>query len=146
MCLNTVSGERLVIEMDQTAVRVRGSRIYCLQLKPGALSLFFFFNDPGPTEIYPLPLHDALPILSACFAVSVMKRSCTTTKAFFDASDAPFKGLAPTTHSTSRSFAASTCSRDRPPSRGITLMSDRKSTRLNSSHSQISYAVFCLKQ
>src|SRR2546430_15490422 len=30
----------------------------------GALfSLFFFFNDPAPTEIYTLPLHDALPIL-----------------------------------------------------------------------------------
>src|SRR2546430_10309753 len=25
---------------------------------------FFFFNDTAPTEIYPLPLHDALPILS----------------------------------------------------------------------------------
>src|SRR2546427_5654878 len=24
---------------------------------------FFFFNDPAPPEIYPLPLHDALPIL-----------------------------------------------------------------------------------
>src|SRR2546429_9934160 len=24
--------------------------------------IFFFFNDPAPTEIYPLPLHDALPI------------------------------------------------------------------------------------
>src|SRR5258708_11211104 len=23
---------------------------------------FFFFNDPAPTETYPLPLHDALPI------------------------------------------------------------------------------------
>src|SRR6202035_6110864 len=23
---------------------------------------FFFLNDPAPTEIYPLPLHDALPI------------------------------------------------------------------------------------
>src|SRR2546425_9992864 len=27
---------------------------------------FFFFNDPAPTEIYPLPLHDALPISSGC--------------------------------------------------------------------------------
>src|SRR5256885_6834548 len=27
------------------------------------LSIFFFLNDPAPTEIYPLPLHDALPIL-----------------------------------------------------------------------------------
>src|SRR2546429_9648743 len=25
-------------------------------------SLFFFFNDPATTEIYPLSLHDALPI------------------------------------------------------------------------------------
>src|SRR6202043_4276733 len=30
--------------------------------------LFFFFNDPGPTEIYPLSLHDALPILVAASA------------------------------------------------------------------------------
>src|SRR5258708_40115474 len=27
-----------------------------------SIFLFFFFNDPAPTEIYPLPLHDALPI------------------------------------------------------------------------------------
>src|SRR2546430_11936961 len=32
----------------------------------------------------------------------------------------------------------------RPPRRGVAA--DRKSTRLNSSHSQISYAVFCLKK
>src|SRR5256886_5385868 len=30
--------------------------------------------------------------------------------------------------------------------RGEILLTDRKSTRLNSSHSQISYAVFCLKK
>src|SRR2546430_6601671 len=29
---------------------------------------------------------------------------------------------------------------------GATMPADRKSTRLNSSHSQISYAVFCLKK
>src|SRR2546427_12525400 len=28
-------------------------------------SLFFFFNDAAPPEIYPLPLHDALPIFRA---------------------------------------------------------------------------------
>src|SRR3989441_12764480 len=27
-----------------------------------AFSFFFFFIDPAPTEIYPLSLHDALPI------------------------------------------------------------------------------------
>src|SRR2546430_8996822 len=30
--------------------------------------------------------------------------------------------------------------------RGVAVQRDRKSTRLNSSHSQISYAVFCLKK
>src|SRR2546422_11258552 len=30
-----------------------------------SLFLFFFFNNPAPTEIYPLPLHDALPISAA---------------------------------------------------------------------------------
>src|SRR2546430_5704330 len=30
--------------------------------------------------------------------------------------------------------------------RGEKILQDRKSTRLNSSHSQISYAVFCLKK
>src|SRR5688572_32670571 len=33
-----------------------------------------------------------------------------------------------------------------PPLRGADHEQDRKSTRLNSSHSQISYAVFCLKK
>src|SRR5688572_31149416 len=36
--------------------------------------------------------------------------------------------------------------RRRPRSSGVRLWADRKSTRLNSSHSQISYAVFCLKK
>src|SRR2546427_1239856 len=34
----------------------------------------------------------------------------------------------------------------RAPCRVASLLEDRKSTRLNSSHSQISYAVFCLKK
>src|SRR2546430_4312450 len=29
-----------------------------------AFTYFFFLNDPAPTKIYPLPLHDALPICS----------------------------------------------------------------------------------
>src|SRR3712207_7780511 len=29
---------------------------------------FFFFNDPATTEIYTLPLHDALPILTVALA------------------------------------------------------------------------------
>src|SRR2546428_5035834 len=37
---------------------------------PHTPSFFFFFNDPAPTEIYPLPLHDALPIFSGPIALS----------------------------------------------------------------------------
>src|SRR2546428_13425184 len=41
---------------------------YFLVLKFGcALNYFFFFNDAATTEIYPLSLHDALPI--SCAAV-----------------------------------------------------------------------------
>src|SRR2546430_11207691 len=46
-------------------------------------------------------------------------------------------------------YACSDCSaRTAEPAefRGYAWLGDRKSTRLNSSHSQISYAVFCLKK
>src|SRR2546430_13560056 len=85
---------------------------------------FFFFNDTATTEIYTLSLHDALPI---CFMVSTV-----------------FSGGAST-----RNDAPSTAKADRVArliSKGMRCPVDRKSTRLNSSHSQISYAVFCLKK
>src|SRR5216684_4987085 len=79
----------------------------------------FFFNDTATTEIYTLSLHDALPI-SACSSSS---RSASSTS------------------SSARSTRAiSTRSRFSRACR------DRKSTRLNSSHGYISYAVFCLKK
>src|SRR3712207_7390120 len=93
--------------------------------------LFFFFNDTATTEIYTLSLHDALPIWSRWYlqsdACSRMQRSAS---------------LSP---STAESIAMLSTSRirllaSRPSSE------DRKSTRLNSSHANISYAVFCLKK
>src|SRR2546427_13260835 len=44
---------------------------HCIQFAiPVLFILFFFFlNDTAPPEFYPLPLHDALPIL--------LKRACT---------------------------------------------------------------------
>src|SRR3989442_11820679 len=77
----------------------------------------FFFNDTATTEIYTLSLHDALPI-------SLVKTPS-------DARDLP-EGEA----GRGRVFALGNFQR-----RG-----DRKSTRLNSSHVRISYAVFCLKK
>src|SRR5438034_10553855 len=83
-----------------------------------SLLLFFFFNAPATTEIYTLSLHDALPIfLAATLAIS----GCLTFRE---------------RRATSVSAA---------PANGVVFV-DRKSTRLNSSHTVISYAVFCLKK
>src|SRR2546422_7938577 len=98
--------------------------------------LFFFFNDTATTEIYTLSLHDALPI-SPQNAI-------------------PQPNFVPVRLSTSRSTQSRGISGltsegrvwDLPFSVKVIAMgtSDRKSTRLNSSHGYISYAVFCLKK
>src|SRR5437660_2456069 len=81
-------------------------------------SLFFFFNDTATTEIYTLSLHDALPISGG--------------------SDADTGGAASWDPDPRRRRWSSASPLAAPP--------DRKSTRLNSSHVAISYAVFCLKK
>src|SRR5690349_22677003 len=82
--------------------------------------LFFFFNDTATTEIYTLSLHDALPI---CGSSSPMP--------------APPSPHRSTTKRRSNRSPTWRCRRS---------PTDRKSTRLNSSHVEISYAVFCLKK
>src|SRR2546430_11901236 len=81
------------------------------------VSFFFFFNDTATTEIYTLSLHDALPI----FGIDRVTPGCA---AAARARLAIAAGQAAVVRNSQ----------------------DRKSTRLNSSHSQISYAVFCLKK
>src|SRR2546421_9342553 len=102
--------------------------------------LFFFFNDTATTEIYTLSLHDALPISRKCpFLVrgerrheplgpfcSVPCRLQQRSVEVFDLVPVPMFEIGILEHPGSAS--------------------DRKSTRLNSSHDQISYAVFCLKK
>src|SRR3989442_11618846 len=87
-----------------------------------SFSFFFFFNDTATTEIYTLSLHDALPI-SSCGAASEANRARSMIS---------FVGEGQT--------AGRSCSGPRQRKK------DRKSTRLNSSHVRISYAVFCLKK
>src|SRR5438270_10033506 len=77
----------------------------------------FFFKDRAATEMYTLSLHDALPIL-----LIDERGQCWDLPSFLRAQ----KG---------EEVDVQVC-----------LGKDRKSTRLNSSHSQISYAVFCLKK
>src|SRR2546422_7980866 len=90
--------------------------------------LFFFFNDTATTEIYTLSLHDALPISKLGAAKRARIRS-----------GPPRKGRP--TQATAYSGAAVVGPGDR-----ILLLRDRESTRLDSTHGYISYAVFWLKK
>src|SRR5256886_15995267 len=92
---------------------------FCLyELTQLFIFFFFFFNDTATTEIYTLSLHDALPISAGQTATFSVTAS----------------GTPPLSYQWKKNGTA------------ISGARDRKSTRLNSSHSQISYAVFCLKK
>src|SRR2546422_5216827 len=82
---------------------------------------FFFFNDTATTEIYTLSLHDALPIWRRCWTWGGSR---------------PGRGPGPSRRTRSGAASSPCCA----------PCGDRKSTRLNSSHGYISYAVFCLKK
>src|SRR2546430_10090707 len=99
-----------------------------------SLLFFFFFNDTATTEIYTLSLHDALPIFSPdrVGAVQHEKRDLRLR--------GPFEQV------TARRDVGVEARSDVLNVEHQGIQVDRKSTRLNSSHSQISYAVFCLKK
>src|SRR2546421_3671193 len=102
---------------------------------------FFFFNDTATTEIYTLSLHDALPI-------SVLEAERPGVPVAREVDRATVRGP--------RRIGLGRWRLGEAPLRARTLDEpevalqnddlDRKSTRLNSSHDQISYAVFCLKK
>src|SRR5256885_11077533 len=96
-----------------------------VQRPPASL---FFFNDTATTEIYTLSLHDALPI------------SWPRVK--------PAQPPIPSVTVSCRAARPGRPSRSSPRRRRkrARRRGDRKSTRLNSSHLVISYAVFCLKK
>src|SRR5436305_8109722 len=82
----------------------------------------FFFSDPSTTQFYTLSLHDALPIFDSCSALARVHIVPRDLQVFVG----PER---PGVHA-----------------QGPKVRRDRKSTRLNSSHVRISYAVFCLKK
>src|SRR3712207_7828621 len=91
----------------------------------------FFFNDTATTEIYTLSLHDALPISFSGPGGRFMRLLAKRISVAFCAMRCRLCIA-----------AERLASRCRCPSWAL----DRKSTRLNSSHANISYAVFCLKK
>src|SRR5256885_12571386 len=96
------------------------------------LSSLFFFNDTATTEIYPLSLHDALPIW---VGLGHLRRGDRRLEPRAHAPLVRREVVVP-----QRALLAD------PEQHVHALGRDRKSTRLNSSHLVISYAVFCLKK
>src|SRR3712207_7155528 len=91
--------------------------------------LSFFFNDTATTEIYTLSLHDALPI----YERGGQERQAGLQRVVVQ--DALQVQRAEEEHAEHAGHGE-----------GLHGVGDRKSTRLNSSHANISYAVFCLKK
>src|SRR6266496_6271697 len=88
-------------------------------------SFFFFFNDTATTDIYTLSLHDALPIYIRIYVYTSIRIYVYTYICIY-------------VYTYIRIYAYTYIR--------IYVYTDRKSTRLNSSHVEISYAVFCLKK
>src|SRR3712207_6959104 len=98
--------------------------------------MFFFFNDTATTEIYTLSLHDALPISAATVGTTaeipgMLDEAWATARR-------PHSGPVFLDFPLDQVFMEAEEAAEEPV--------DRKSTRLNSSHANISYAVFCLKK
>src|SRR3712207_8057580 len=89
----------------------------------------FFFNDTATTEIYTLSLHDALPIYKLLKSIDDEK--------FSDISITIMCLFGIIVYCIIISLFINMATAE---------FLDRKSTRLNSSHANISYAVFCLKK
>src|SRR5256885_14904478 len=94
--------------------------VFFLRPTSHSFLFFFFFNDTATTEIYTLSLHDALPISP--------------------------RGLLRVTSPVNMRFLGPIISEYLKKNPDVRVELDRKSTRLNSSHLVISYAVFCLKK
>src|SRR5256884_4662538 len=120
-----------------------GEAIISMIGRSGEWFFFFFLNDPPPTEIYPLSLHDALPISP------LLKRTDDfwTWSSHVSVTSKPYFSLSCLRGGWLNSHIPSSA---RSEGEKVTIKTisavDRKSTRLNSSHGYISYAVFCLKK
>src|SRR2546422_8397698 len=94
--------------------------------------LVFFFNDTATTEIYTLSLHDALPISY----YATLGKDTVWDQTLHALDYVVYAYLQTGQDKQARTVLEELGGGDQ----------DRKSTRLNSSHGYISYAVFCLKK
>src|SRR2546430_7163144 len=121
-------------------------RYFIMKLCLVPLPHFYFYKDTPPTKIYPLPLHAALPILGNGNGLNA-NYAGGMGEGWSDFSSMILTVREDDTGTASNSnwngtYALATYAVSGVPFNGS---ADRKSTRLNSSHSPISYAVFCLQ-
>src|SRR5437762_11351582 len=100
--------------------------------------MYFYYNATVPSYIYTLSLHDALPILREMLQVTGAIVGAGLSDSVALVTDGRFSGA---THGFMIAHVA-----PEAYDGGPIAVVDRKSTRLNSSHRCISYAVFCLKK
>src|SRR2546423_1845119 len=102
----------------------------------------FFFNDTATTEIYTLSLPDALPI----FPLPVEQRREIEAVGGAEVLDAAGAARLPQVPQHAVDQIGRRVRTHASADLVAGMLGDRKSTRLNSSHQLISYAVFCLKK
>src|SRR5699024_11286342 len=107
---------------------------------------FFFYTDTPPSHIYTLSLHDALPISSPTNITLEMYQVCVQLfEQFYDGCSYIRRVSVTLANLVLDMETQLDLFYERSKQKDIGYV-DRKSTRLNSSHVSISYAVFCLKK
>src|SRR3712207_8560055 len=106
--------------------------------------MLFFFNDTATTEIYTLSLHDALPIYPV--APPGLPDVADHLPLVVGLPELEFYLREPLAQPLLYIFKCQNAIDLWPACPQCAQIQDRKSTRLNSSHANISYAVFCLKK
>src|SRR5437879_4288696 len=129
VCRLLLEKKNTIAHNDTSSLQASAPRVRRVPRCTSILTLFLFINQPATTKIYTLSLHDALPI-SEKFGLDLV---------YFVPADVPphKRGRNLTEFQHRFAMLALATAEDQR---------DRKSTRLNSSHRCISYAVFCLKK
>src|SRR5256885_10992380 len=144
--LSVTQKARLSASVVRSSSRNGSIRTYDLRTSDPSTNTFFFLNDPATPKIYPLPLHDALPISQLPTRREVAERRIGVVDVRRQVDVEGSAGPELVLCSRRARHAESRQQHDECDSEFLGPHSpDRKSTRLNSSHLVISYAVFCLK-
>src|SRR5205085_12579702 len=105
-----------------------------------------YITDSFPPDFYTLSLHDALPISIPCSGMGIDDKDAEALAFARRKLEFAKKAYKTESEAFAKTVEDAFDKREADANSSFLLAKarDRKSTRLNSSHSQISYAVFCL--